>query len=514
MGVDDLTKAAPLTIFFLLVGAAWVLFPTVFVVDDSAFYLVIARHLVVDGEHTFSGLYDTNGFHPLWLYLLAAYSFLVSLFDESWLSVLPYAVPLSLLCLVLGTRELGRIARLAGFDALPFVSLPVAFLAFSGVLYSEVHLHFWTLAWLMRLTLDGTLDRRRGEVKLGFVASLALLSRLDTLFFLLILGGILAVRVLNAAQIVRALLSFLLLPTLYFVFNAQMFGSIEPISGWMKSSFPDLHLKGFDFPPWPSLAYSFGGYYVLYGWLPLILSTAAASLGAFGERGRNPGFRRVLLALLVGAWLQALYVVGFTVFHTLWAWYYLLPILAFGFTFSALLASRVGRPAIREKIGAAILFFALLSRVGKLALFPPPPDPALDLIRYFREEKVEHSTIMVSDFPGYLAYFTTNRIIAADMLTSNRRFFEEMTAHPNALEFLFRDARSKGKPVEYVVVCGTRWIEESADHTALVMRNPKLFFRMEEIGRYTPDPSRDVRRTLPIPGQEAVIWRLPSAADP
>ena len=55
------------------IGLIWLWEPAylTLTVDDSYYYLQIARHLAAGDGFTFDGLNPTNGFHPLWLLLLS-----------------------------------------------------------------------------------------------------------------------------------------------------------------------------------------------------------------------------------------------------------------------------------------------------------------------------------------------------------------------------------------------------------------------------------------------------------
>ena len=41
-------------------------------IDDAFYYLLIARNFAQSGIPTFDGIHATNGFHPLWMLMLAA----------------------------------------------------------------------------------------------------------------------------------------------------------------------------------------------------------------------------------------------------------------------------------------------------------------------------------------------------------------------------------------------------------------------------------------------------------
>jgi len=49
---------------FLTVSCVWLSNPAQYISDDAYFYLVLARNLVAQGLHSFSGVFITNGVHP------------------------------------------------------------------------------------------------------------------------------------------------------------------------------------------------------------------------------------------------------------------------------------------------------------------------------------------------------------------------------------------------------------------------------------------------------------------
>src|SRR6185436_10709172 len=95
-----------------LVPAApgWAVRPGAFITEDSYFYAVVARNLVTTGAQTFNGIFPTNGFHPLWLYLLAAYDLPLSWFAPKALWHPAFAVPLALAILGMGAFNFAAVA--------------------------------------------------------------------------------------------------------------------------------------------------------------------------------------------------------------------------------------------------------------------------------------------------------------------------------------------------------------------------------------------------------------------
>jgi len=92
--------------------------------------MVIARNIVLDGSQTFSNLYITNGIHPIWLYLLTGYSYLVSIFDPEILFNPVYAVPLSAFLVFMGVVNFWKAADLLKLPRLLFCGLPLCYVLF------------------------------------------------------------------------------------------------------------------------------------------------------------------------------------------------------------------------------------------------------------------------------------------------------------------------------------------------------------------------------------------------
>ena len=115
---------------------SWTLYSKAFVWDDSYFYLVIARNIVLSHQQTFSNIFPTNGFHPLWLYVLTAYSYVVSLLKPDCLFNTSYAIPLSALFVAMGCLNFIKVATLLNLPVFIFAGIPMAYVLFFPVLYS------------------------------------------------------------------------------------------------------------------------------------------------------------------------------------------------------------------------------------------------------------------------------------------------------------------------------------------------------------------------------------------
>ncbi|MCY4651924.1 MAG: hypothetical protein OXC95_02025 [Dehalococcoidia bacterium] len=85
-------------------------------------------------------------------------------------------------------------------------------------------------------------------------------------------------------------------------------------------------------------------------------------------------------------------------------------------------------------------------------------------LEFVAERDIRDAAFLVSDWPGYFAYFSpSNRIIAADMLTGNKSILEEMNNSGNAVRHLFDTASEVGRPIRYVIFMGNTWLIPSTN---------------------------------------------------
>ena len=147
---SSLIHASPVVLLFMTMIGMWFAFTQAFIADDSYFYLVISRNLTLERHQTFSGIMPTNGVHPLWLYLLTAWSWVVStLFGPDILSNPKSALPLSISLSAGGCVVWWKIGGILRTFQPLLVFVPLAFTTFFGVLYSEIHILFFTLSLLI-----------------------------------------------------------------------------------------------------------------------------------------------------------------------------------------------------------------------------------------------------------------------------------------------------------------------------------------------------------------------------
>ena len=211
----------------------------IFVQDDFLYYLKVAQNIAAGHGSTFNGIVATNGYQPLWLYVLVG----LSLFTTKAKFVLAFlafstfissGATFALACKLLqksGARPL-LIFAAAGWTTL--YSLTLFFYGMEVTLTVPLLLGVLcmlsNLAWITQHWSHAS--------AFGLLLSAMVLSRIDTLIFgALLLAGILLSRELR--RLIRPELlvgvGVGLLPVLpYFAFNHIFFHTWLPISGMAK----------------------------------------------------------------------------------------------------------------------------------------------------------------------------------------------------------------------------------------------------------------------------------------
>ncbi len=366
------------------------------------------------------------------------------------------------------------------------------------MLYSEGHVHWATLTWLILVVLTFNPDRFGGILRLGAAIALAFLARLDSMFLVaaILIWGFAMRRPARPLIVAGLIAAVFVVP--YLLYNRSVFGGLMPVSGWMKSTFPEPFIKGFNLK---GLRTSFGGYSFLFGVLPLAGGLAAM----FGAYRKLRGAEHLLTALTAGVLLHFLYIFCFTRSHTLWYWYYVQSVLLGSIAVCVLTNYWPGGKRLANACGLSIIVVAAAA-IG-LTRWKPPFDHTHWLsksLRYIEDHGIHDETIITSDYPGYFAFKSDNRIFALDLLTSNRRFYDKMLASENAMHVILEECRAAGKPARYVFYLGYDWLTIAEDRASFDYNDPRMWPTKTPIGRLSEDDG------LQLIHQDGafLIWRL------
>jgi hypothetical protein len=301
----------------------------IFSSDDSFYYFLTARNIVLGKGVTFDGINPTNGFHPLWmLALIPVYTLTGGDYDLSLRLVY-------VLLLLLFSGSIALTFKLLHASAGPTPALltlllfvnPVVFNLFFNGLESALLIFLLLLLLNIARRTDLVSPRMgiRNQALAGLLLGLLFLSRLDCAFHLIGLGLVAFVvyrlPLCNPKELPSLLRSYGLLLLVfalavapYFAWNLTANGHLTPISGALKSSFPHPELRI------RSLIAVTRAPYTLF----ILFSIA---LAVFQSWNPNSPLRRLVATrgagqpwavLFVGLWLGCLLHYGYTLFFTTW----------------------------------------------------------------------------------------------------------------------------------------------------------------------------------------------------
>ena len=430
-------------------------------VDDSYYYLVVARNIAAGLGSTFDGTGElTNGYHPLWMGFLVPLHLVVHDPELGIRLTLALSGLLALAMLTLLMRTLNRtVGRWAGLTTLIVFAWPRFFGLTQNAL--ETALLLFVYAWVFHVFLQGRFTTTAGRVGLGLLLGFAMLARLDTVFLIFAVGiwsllewsrggslwdafsepsrrmGPLG----SSAPVAKSLgahsgsaLSRLLshLPILivaipvlpYLFWNLSVFGHLQPVSGAMKTTFPSVgfHPEPFrDFPEYAAL---------------LLVAFIAAFVGL---RSRASRYARALAVFSIAALAHALY----TVLFMIWAvdrWHFALLV------FIALIAlpglgqwvlERFRRPISAAIVGLALAggvvvqYYSLSLRNGRYQA------DTYEVARWAREHLPEDAVLSATD-SGVIAYFSGLSTVNLDGLINSFDYLEHLREGEGAVEEYMR----------------------------------------------------------------------------
>jgi hypothetical protein len=247
-----------------------------YLAPDAFYYFTIAVNWVEHGLPSFDQVHPTNGFHPLWQWMMAGTYATLRALGESRFELVPVAVALGLVLLALTLVVLWRMLRQSSASTAWFALVPV------GIWPLLVSPLWWrdreALPEYRRLPLFGTLWNSANGLETALVLLLFAacthcfvsdptrssrrawgyglllgglsLARLDHAVFAFVfaVGTWVTARLEGDRQKMRRSLSSagiaVAIVSVYLVYNLVTVGRAMPMSGAVKSTFPRVSLEG------------------------------------------------------------------------------------------------------------------------------------------------------------------------------------------------------------------------------------------------------------------------------
>lgn len=407
-----------------LLIAMWQPIPYVierFTPDDAYYYLNTALNIAKGHGSTFDRVNPTNGYHPLWMLILIPIYWLFGgvelplrivlsveamlVLASMWLSFELMHRHISTWAGALSAILLYAFVGLAGFYALE--SHLLVFVSLVAVAFAVAHPHIFEPG---KVSCD--------DVKWGIALALITLSRLDAGFLfasylcLLIARGIFA-REFNVAKLSSFALPYAFMLCAYLLWNRLHFGHWMPISGALKTAFPNMVLV-----PRHLLIKSV----LVRMAIPVAASIAYILASALKEHvARLSQIHLPLLMLNIYVLLHACYAAFFQDWGV-FPWYFALPLCIASLTLPALISLLPNRKLMVSLVmasGAVVV----LATFCKLAL----PSRHVGLRRLYEQaiwlrENTEPNAICIAEDAGIIGYYSQRRVINLDGLINSYEY--------------------------------------------------------------------------------------------
>lgn len=433
--------------------------------DDAFYYFRVARNLAHGAGSTFGGLVPTNGYHPLWQFMLVPVFWLAG-DGHAALDVVVALSSISWICLVVMLRALGRGCN---SEAAFLVGVLYAFYCCTNALLGSAGLLFNGMETILVLPLLAATAlvccrcdfltyspcSRRQLLGIGALLALLLLARLDTAFVACVL---IAARLIlrrghmsrDAIWLVGPPISVL---AVYCAINGFIFHTLLPVSGTAKA----LGAPYANFGAMRALILgTYNGYLksVPLGLAFVALPTVLALLRrdraetSAADRARQQ-VRRFLAVMIAGQLLHAIYLcVGSS--WQIWSWYGYERVMI-GTLACALAASFVA-PALPDRITRNALAIAgptvavLLVIGGVTVIMKRVAQGANDGSYWMRAEAnardldrilPANSVIAMGDLAGSLAFWLPRPFVQTEGLLETRAYLDTL-GKPAAWQAYFK----------------------------------------------------------------------------
>ncbi len=473
--------------------------------DDSGYYLTIAEHAARGLGFTFDGLAPTNGFHPLWEWLLVALHLVAPLPPEGMVRLVWL---LQSVLMTVSAWLLWRLLRrhVGSWPALMGAAVYVGRLYYTGRDGMESSLLLvLVLLFLDRADAWGPPPSIRVALVMGVLAGAIMLARLDSFFAVsaLALAWSLAGPPRRPMAAIACLAGASLVVSPYLASNLSHFGHLVPISGMLKSSFPHAG--------WRVATWNLEG----QDRLVLQAATGAALVCLLWPRAREGSrFLRTLLpALAIGVLAHELYSALFMKWGV-FSWHFVLQRLVLALALpvigARLLPPRARAGAALWATGTLVVLAAgawpLVQRDWRTDYSQAWTTQSYEAARWARRATPPDAIFAMQD-AGTFGSFSDRRVVNLDGLVNTFAYQDSLAA--GRLEGFLR-SRRVGWFVEHAILdrpdvtdaSYATWRFDAWSHLVERPGGSLTLRRRDEVYRSAP---------YAIAGRRCVflIWRLP-----
>ena len=505
----------------LLVGAALVPFhlnPDAFMADDAYFYLQVADHIRQGHGSTFHEITQTNGYHPLWMLCCVVGAFISGGDKTVLLQLMAFVQDGLFLASIFLLWRCGQRLELKFFSLGLFV-LTLVMVMVGGLRLFESHLSIMLqMAMLLLFLKCKETPDWKNFIWMGVTMGLCMLARMDTVFFCAIIWLALIWQQPRKILLLTLPPCAMLIP--YLVDNYVSFGHIVPVSGAIKSTFPNIDLS----------YYHLG----LHGGPVVVTAVLLSACSLMVEQTKKN--RQFFAILFFGVVLHALYLAAFSVGSQ---WYYTTAYITIAFSLMSIATFLSGKLSKAFSVVCSVMtllafsFFLVISFLktqyhfsvtlvfkGKESLTETSAEmpAAKRLAERLKKEFPQNTAFFMFDYPGMVAYYSGMKIFPFDGLMNDFSYNYHVAD-------LGVSSYAKQKEIDYIIVpvaiAGKEydrgplhiWTESGLDTNIevftpignrkagrLTLPNDQIIFRM-------PNPVSPLNKEFP----EIALWKIHQA---
>jgi hypothetical protein len=410
--------------------------------DDAFFYLAIARNFATGRGSSFDGFHLTNGYHPLWMFVLSGFHHLVPLRGGLGLrGVLLLDAGLFVLAMLVMGGLLARVGLSAAVQRCAVV-VAVATLGFANF---GLEAFVWLAAFWSFAAVVWRLADRRAGAGIYLLAALTVvgcyLGRSDSALFIAAIGGYLTL-VLIAREGEGGLalaLGFIWAPLVWIAVahatvNRAYFGSAQSISSALKVGKLSLALEMLRADDGRTLQTTLhrGVFLAVLG---ASLVAIASLVGRHWREETRNRWRRLLVAANVYVLLFCAAAL-LTLTEPPRTWYYTVPFSILAVSALSIVEWRLAwrpRRALSQshRLRLSFLLYGGTAAVSLLALGSlaaqvrlSPRANSLAAAAWLRENAAPDTIAYVTDGSGIISYFSERPVIDGDGLVNTFHFKE------------------------------------------------------------------------------------------
>ncbi len=389
--------------------------------DDFFYYLKIAENIVLNDFSSFNGIVGTNGYHPLWQFILAG---LYKLFSSDY--ILYVIAIIQIISAVISYYLLKKILSKYCDDAYSIFASISIFLSIILISKSGMEVIITIPSFLYSLYL--IIYEQKKILKLSFVISIMVLSRLDSA----ILAMIMYLSLFFNKRITFRDMGIVLLGSIpviiYLVGNLIVYEHLMPVSGAAKQ------LKSSFSPVLNSLLSAFNLYpgRVIYSLIPMLMLFFALCHFLFAKQKLVKEVRYLLFFPVI-----VLLYYSFESGWGLWSWYFyiLIPSSIYFFLAYYKVLKKYATYLKYLALGFTILWISTNVIIKK-------PDGNIDykrkmaLVEFFEGKE---GRIAMGDAAGLPGYLLDNPVIQLEGLVMDFEYLEILKAQDLDSIFSFYD---------------------------------------------------------------------------